>query len=91
MTYETWIREKSLISGQEYLGNQLIAQNASSKGYDAIINEYVYIDTYHVSDIFKKISEYNFKAGITTEVGDAILNHENAFKLKRYDTNDFPQ
>ena len=55
MTYETWFREKSLISGQEYLGNQLIAQNASSKGYDAIINEYVYIDTYHVSDIFKKI------------------------------------
>ena len=34
MTYETWFREKSLISGQEYLGNQLIAQNASSKGYD---------------------------------------------------------
>ena len=30
MTYETWFREKSLISGQEYLGNQLIAQNASS-------------------------------------------------------------
>ena len=48
MTYVTWFREESLISGQEYLGNQLIAQNASSKGYNAIINEYVYIDTHHV-------------------------------------------
>ena len=43
------------------------------------------------SNVIEKISEYNFKAGLTTEVGDAILNHENAFKLKRYDTNDFPQ
>ncbi len=41
--------------------------------------------------IIEKVSEYGFKAGFTTEVGDAILNHENAFKLKRYDTNDFPQ
>ena len=43
------------------------------------------------SNVIEKISEYNFKAGLTTEVGDAILNYENAFKLKRYDTNDFPQ
>ena len=43
------------------------------------------------SNVIEKISKYDFKAGLTTEVGDAILNHENAFKLKRYDTNDFPQ
>ena len=59
MTYKTWSREKLLISGQEYVGNQLIAQNASSKGYDAIINEYVYIDTQQVSEIFK-IPEISF-------------------------------
>ena len=73
MTYETWFREKSLISGQEYLGNQLIAQNASSKGYDAIINEYVYIDTYHVSDIFKKIpNAWDMMKGIGIDLGGGV-------------------
>ena len=43
------------------------------------------------SDVIKKILEYNFKAGLTTDIGDAILNNENALTLKRYDTNDFPQ
>ena len=43
------------------------------------------------SNVIKKIQEYNFKAGLTTDVGDAILDNDNAFNLKRYDTNDFPQ
>ena len=73
MTYKTWSREKSLISGQEYVGNQLIAQNASSKGYDAIINEYVYIDTQHVSEIFKKISKsWNMMKGIGIDLGGGV-------------------
>ena len=43
------------------------------------------------TDVIEKILEYNFKAGLTTDVGDAILDNENAFNLRRYDTNDFPQ
>ena len=39
----------------------------------------------------EQLLEYNFKAGLTTDVGDAILDNENAFNLRRYDTNDFPQ
>ena len=45
----------------------------------------------HNSNVIEKLLEYNFKAGLTTDVGDAILNNENAFNLRRYDTNDFPQ
>lgn len=41
--------------------------------------------------IIEKIKEKKFKVGLTTEIGDAILNKENAFTLKRFDTNDFPQ
>ena len=41
--------------------------------------------------VVEKIKKYNFQAGLTTEVGDAELNENNRFKLKRYDTNDFPQ
>ena len=73
MTYVTWFREESLISGQEYLGNQLIAQNASSKGYNAIINEYVYIDTHHVSDILKKIPDIsNMMKGVGIDLGGGV-------------------
>ena len=45
----------------------------------------------HNANVIEKLLEYNFKAGLTTDVGDAILNNENAFNLRRYDTNDFPQ
>jgi len=38
-----------------------------------------------------ELKKSGFKAGLTTELGDAILNPLNAFSLKRYDTNDFPQ
>ena len=41
--------------------------------------------------VIEKIKEFNFQAGLTTEVGDAELDESNRFKLKRYDTNDFPQ
>ena len=39
--------------------------------------------------VIKKISMQDFQFGLTTEVGDAILNRENRFKLKRFDCNDF--
>jgi len=41
--------------------------------------------------LIKKIKDAGFIAGLTTEVGEAYLNLENSFTLKRYDTNDFPQ
>lgn len=41
--------------------------------------------------VISKIKEFNFKIGLTSEVGEADLKQEYAFKLKRYDTNDFPQ
>ncbi|KAF6245780.1 class I SAM-dependent methyltransferase [Nitrosopumilus sp. b2] len=73
MEFKNWPREKSLISGQEYLGNQLIAQNASSKGYETIINEYVYIDTKYVSEIFKKIPKvWDKMKGIGVDLGGGV-------------------
>ena len=39
--------------------------------------------------VIKKINELDFKFGLTTEVGDAILNNKNKFNLKRFDCNDF--
>lgn len=41
--------------------------------------------------VIKHLKKWGFKAGLTIEVADAILTKENAFKLGRYDTNDFPQ
>ncbi len=41
--------------------------------------------------VIEKLKKRGFKAGFTTEVGDAVLTKENAFLLKRFDTNDFPQ
>jgi len=41
--------------------------------------------------VIDKIKNLGYKIGLTTEVGDAELNSENAFTLKRFDTNDFPQ
>lgn len=39
--------------------------------------------------VIRKISERGFQLGLTTEVGDAILDNENRLRLKRYDCNDF--
>ena len=40
--------------------------------------------------VIKKLEENNFQCGLTTEVGDAKLDEESRFKLKRFDCNDFP-
>jgi len=42
-------------------------------------------------DVIEKAKKFGYKAGLTTEVGDAILDKKNALALSRYDTNDFPQ
>jgi SAM-dependent methyltransferase len=67
MEYHMWKRNPTLISGQEYIGNQLIAQEASAKGFRAIIDEYVYIDSEHVEktfDIIPRSSELIYGIGI---------------------------
>jgi len=43
------------------------------------------------SKVIENIKKVGYKAGLTTEIGDAILDKKNAFILNRYDTNDFPQ
>ena len=55
MSYEKWPRNESMISGQEYIGNQLVAKETAKKGYESIIKEYVYIDTFHVEKTLKII------------------------------------
>ena len=40
--------------------------------------------------VISELKKQKFKAGLTIDVGDTILDTENAFTLKRYDTNDFP-
>ena len=55
MDFEIWNRDQDLLSGEEYLGNQILAREISSKGYKAIIEEYVYIDTFDVAKTFKQI------------------------------------
>jgi len=41
--------------------------------------------------VIQNLKKRGYKAGLTVVVGDALLTKENAFKLNRYDTNDFPQ
>ena len=42
-------------------------------------------------NIIEKIKNQGYRAGLTTEVGDSILDDSDPFRLKRYDTNDFPK
>ncbi len=56
---------------------------------DDLIMCYPYGD--YNKKIIQELKKYNFKAGLTTDVGTAILNKRNAYHLMRYDTNDFPQ
>lgn len=43
MAILNWYVDSVLTQGQDYRGNQLLAKNISSKGYHAIIAEYVYV------------------------------------------------
>ena len=55
MDYQVWKRNPNLVSGQEYITNQLVAKEASSKGFSAIIDEYVYINSENVESTFNII------------------------------------
>jgi len=41
--------------------------------------------------VISKLIKSNFKAGLSTKVGDSMISNTNIFSLERYDTNDFPQ
>lgn len=60
----------------------------SSKNNE-IIMCYPYGD--YNDQVINEISKRGFKAGLTTNVGDAEIMKEKIFELSRYDTNDFPQ
>ena len=67
MEYHIWNRKPHFISGQEYIGNKLIAKEASARGFRAIIDEYVYIDSENVEKTFNLIpilSKLIFGVGI---------------------------
>ena len=73
MEYLTWKRNPILISGQEYIGNQLIAQDASSKGFRTIIDEYVYIDSEYVEKTFNIIPKsLELIHGIGIDLGGGV-------------------
>ena len=55
MDYQIWKRNPNLVSGQEYVTNQLVAREASAKGFGAIIDEYVYINSENVDSTFNII------------------------------------
>ncbi len=42
-------------------------------------------------EVIEEVSKRGFKAGLTTNVGDAEISKNTIFRLNRYDTNDFPQ
>jgi peptidoglycan/xylan/chitin deacetylase (PgdA/CDA1 family) len=42
-------------------------------------------------EVIEEIQKNGFKAALTTKVGDSLMDIANAFTLKRFDTNDFPQ
>lgn len=60
-----------------------------NKKTDNLIMCYPYGD--YNDNIINKIKDLGFKAGLTTEVGDVELTPQNAFRIRRYDTNDFPK
>ena len=50
-----WPIDPLLAQGEDYRGNQLLAQNISVKGYDAILEEYVYITPSDIKEIISAV------------------------------------
>lgn len=73
MSYKIWERSQNLISGQEYIGNQLVAKVASEKGFSAIIDEYVYIHPENVENTFNIIpNSSELIHGIGIDLGGGV-------------------
>ena len=73
MEIQMWSRDSNLISSQEYVGNQLVAREISSHGYESIINEYVYIDTEQVKNTIKLIPDiWDLIKGVGIDLGGGV-------------------
>ena len=68
-----WKYDKQFRTNQEYLGNKILAEKTSEKGYDAIISEYVYIDSSEVEKTIKLIPNVHDKIkGIGIDLGGGV-------------------
>ena len=68
-----WKCDKHVRTNQEYLGNKILAEKTSEKGYDAIISEYVYIDSSEVEKTIKLIPNvYDKIQGIGVDLGGGV-------------------
>ena len=68
-----WKYDKQFRTNQEYLGNKILAEKTSEKGYDAIISEYVYIDSPEVEKTIKLIPNvYDKIKGIGIDLGGGV-------------------
>jgi ubiquinone/menaquinone biosynthesis C-methylase UbiE len=68
-----WKYDKQVRTNQEYLGNKILAEKTSEKGYDAIISEYVYIDSSEVEKTVKLIPNiYDKIKGIGIDLGGGV-------------------
>ena len=68
-----WKCDKHVRTNQEYLGNKILAEKTSEKGYDAIISEYVYIDSPEVEKTIKLIPNvYDKIKGIGIDLGGGV-------------------
>ena len=68
-----WKYDKQFRINQEYLGNKILAEKTSEKGYDAIISEYVYIDSSEVEKTIKLIPNVHDKIkGIGIDLGGGV-------------------
>lgn len=53
-----WDYDDKSIAEQEYIGNSLLAKETATKGYSAIIQEYVYIDSKNVENTLKLVPDF---------------------------------
>lgn len=68
-----WKYDSKFLTGQEYLGNKILAEKTSEKGYDAIIDEYVYIDSSEVEKTINLIPDISKKIkGIGIDLGGGV-------------------
>ena len=68
-----WKYDKQVRTNQEYLGNKILAEKTSEKGYNAIISEYVYIDSSEVEKTVKLIPNiYDKIKGIGIDLGGGV-------------------
>jgi peptidoglycan/xylan/chitin deacetylase (PgdA/CDA1 family) len=77
------LNEKEL--NQEFVTNEKFEKNISREFLSMCYPYGSYNEL-----VMSKLKQNNFQFGLTTEVGDSVLNNENRFRLKRYDCNDFP-